>query len=77
MTSPKEKGQSTEGVHHSEVSALLFRKADEGEMREESMGGREKQRKRLRGGGLFNVCVVIGYQPKVCHGPETWLAATE
>lgn len=31
MTSPREKGQHIEGVHHSEMSVLLFRKADEEE----------------------------------------------
>lgn len=40
MASPKEKGQRIEGVHHSEVSESLYRRADEGER----MGGREKQK---------------------------------
>lgn len=31
VTSPREKGQRIEGVHHSEMSMLLFRKADEEE----------------------------------------------
>lgn len=41
VTSPKEKGQRIEGVHHSEVSELLFRRADEREKKEERIGGRE------------------------------------
>lgn len=51
MTSPREKGQCTEGVHHSEVSESLFRRADEGERKEERMGG--------RGGGT--VSYLLGY----------------
>lgn len=46
MTSPKEKGQRNEGVHHSEVSEPLYRRADEGERKEERMGGRKEWRKR-------------------------------
>lgn len=38
MTSPREKGQRIEGVHHSEMSELLFGKADEKE-EEEREGG--------------------------------------
>lgn len=56
MTSPKEKGQRIEGVHHSEVSETLFRRADEGKRKEERMGGREFQR---RGGGA--VSYLSGY----------------
>lgn len=63
MTSPKEKGQRVEGVHHSEVSETLFRRADEGERKEERMAGR-------------GVCLVIGYKPKVRHGLLSWLAST-
>lgn len=31
MSSPREKGQRTEGVNHAEVSELLFSRADEEE----------------------------------------------
>lgn len=54
-------------VHHSEVSELLFRRADGGERREGS--GWEA--------GNFILGLVIGYQPKVCHGLQSWLASTE
>ena len=56
VTSPKEKGQSAEGVHHSEVSQPLFRRADEAERKEERTGGRMGGGKRVTGkeaGGFF------------------------
>ncbi len=49
MTSPKEKGQRIEGVHHSEVSEPLFRRADEGEKTGERIGGREGVTEKERG----------------------------
>lgn len=47
MTSPREKGQRIEGVHHSEVSESLFRRADE-EEKEERMGGSKQRKKKGR-----------------------------
>lgn len=77
MTSPKEKGQHIEGVHHSKVSELLFMKQMKGRGRRKGWG-REGVRE---GGGagvsFFYVCLVIGHQPKVRHGLQSWLTSIE
>lgn len=75
-TSPKEKGQRIE-VHHSEVTELLFKRADEGERKEERIERMERREGvTKRGGSLFYVHLVIGHQPKVRHGLQSWLAST-
>lgn len=64
MSGPGERGQRDGGVHHSQVSEKLLRRADEGDEEDKiSMGGV---------GGLFCICLVIGYQPKVHHSLGTF-----
>lgn len=70
MSSPEERGQRSAGVHHPEVSEPLFRRADEGE----KLGGSVSERGAV--GGLFCICPVIGYYPKVGRGLRSRLAST-
>lgn len=76
VTSPKEKGQSIKGVHHSKVSVLLFMKQMKGRGRRWGWGQGVTEKGGMRG-CLFYVCLVIGYQPKVHHGLQSWLTSTE